>query len=175
MAENESKCTKSEDEDDSMLSHVNEQNQPQMVDVGGKPITRRTAVAEAIIDLPNAVAEAFLDGELVTKKGPVTHTAIIAGVMAAKKTSELIPFCHPLGLNDCKVTITFDGKCSLNVVCTVSVDARTGVEMEAMTGATIAALTVYDMCKALSSAIVIRSVRLLSKHGGKSDYDLQSK
>ncbi|MDZ4859107.1 MAG: cyclic pyranopterin monophosphate synthase MoaC [Candidatus Hydrogenedentes bacterium] len=157
-----------------MLSHVNEQNQPQMVNVAGKTPTRRTAVARAVVVLPESLARAFSGGELVTKKGPVTHTAIIAGVMAAKKTSELIPFCHPLGLDDCKIVILQPDETTLQIECTVSVEARTGVEMEAMTGVSVAALTVYDMCKALSHDIVIREIRLVSKTGGKSDYELQS-
>ncbi len=157
-----------------MLSHIDDKNQPQMVDVGAKPITRRTATARAIVSLPANIAEAFANGELVTKKGPVIQTAILAGVMAAKRTSELIPLCHPLGLDDCKVLIEFDPTAGLVVTCTASVQARTGVEMEALTGASIAALTIYDMCKAMSHDIVIRETRLVSKTGGKSDYELQS-
>ena len=157
-----------------MLSHVDENNQPRMVDVGGKPVTARTATARAVVQLPERVASAFAEGELVTKKGPVVQTAILAGVMAAKRTSELIPLCHPLGLDDCKVTIEFDGNRQLLVECTASVQARTGVEMEALTGASIAALTIYDMCKALSHDIVITETRLISKTGGKNDYELQS-
>lgn len=157
-----------------MLSHINEKNQPQMVDVGVKPITRRTATARSIVSLPDNIASAFSSGELVTKKGPVIQTAILAGVMAAKRTSELIPLCHPLGLDDCKVAIEFDPASGLVVTCTASVQARTGVEMEALTGASVAALTIYDMCKAMSHDIVIRETRLISKTGGKYDYDLQS-
>ncbi len=153
-----------------MLSHLDEKNRPQMVDVGGKPVTKRTATARAVIVLPECAVEAFGDGDLVTKKGSVIHTAILAGVMAAKRTSELIPLCHPLGLDDCNVTIEFDAARQLVVECTASVHARTGVEMEALTGASIAALTIYDMCKALSHEIVIKEIRLISKTGGKSDY-----
>lgn len=154
-----------------MLSHIGENNQPQMVDVGGKPITKRTATAQAVVALPEVVMEAFADGELTTKKGPVLQTAILAGVMAAKRTPDLIPLCHPLGLDDCKVSIDLDEKNNrLIIECTASVQARTGVEMEALTGASIAALTVYDMCKALSHDIEIKEVRLISKTGGKSDY-----
>ncbi|MCC6795790.1 MAG: cyclic pyranopterin monophosphate synthase MoaC [Candidatus Hydrogenedentes bacterium] len=157
-----------------MLSHIDENNQPQMVDVGAKPTTRRTATARSIVALPANIASAFSDGELVTKKGPVLQTAILAGIMAAKRTSELIPLCHPLGLDDCKVTIDFDPTVGLVVNCTATVQARTGVEMEALTGASVAALTIYDMCKAMSHDIVIRETRLVSKTGGKSDYELQS-
>lgn len=157
-----------------MLSHIDDKNQPQMVDVGGKPITRRSATARAIVALPDNIANAFVDGELVTKKGPVIQTAILAGVMAAKRTSELIPLCHPLGLDDCKVAIEFVPATGLVVTCTASVQARTGVEMEALTGVSVAALTIYDMCKAMSHDIVIRETRLVSKFGGKNDYELQS-
>ncbi|HRI89022.1 MAG TPA: cyclic pyranopterin monophosphate synthase MoaC [Candidatus Hydrogenedentes bacterium] len=157
-----------------MLSHVNEKNQPQMVDVSQKPVTRRTAKARAVVELPDFVAAQFANGELQTKKGPVTHTAIIAGVMAAKKTAELIPFCHPLSLDDCKISITFADSFTMVIECSVAVDAKTGVEMEALTGATVAALTVYDMCKALSHEISVRDIRLVEKRGGKSDYELQS-
>ncbi|NUM52946.1 MAG: cyclic pyranopterin monophosphate synthase MoaC [Candidatus Hydrogenedentes bacterium] len=155
-----------------MLSHVDENNQPKMVNVAEKPITRRTAKARAVVALPPAIAAEFLNGELVTKKGPVLQTAIVAGVMAAKRTSELIPLCHPLGLDDCKVSVEFDGQSCLVVTCEAVVHARTGVEMEALTGASIAALTVYDMCKALSHDITIQEVALISKTGGKSDYGL---
>ena len=157
-----------------MLSHIDENNQPQMVDVGSKPVSKRTARARAIVALPAAIAEAFDGGELVTKKGPVIQTAILAGVMAAKRTFELIPLCHPVGLDDCKIIIGLDGEGQLIVECTASVQARTGVEMEALTGASVAALTIYDMCKALSHDIVIRETRLISKTGGKNDYTMQS-
>lgn len=154
-----------------MLSHINDQNQPQMVNVGGKPVTQRFAVARAVVELPDVIARAFAAGDLVTKKGPVVHTAIIAGVMAAKKTSDLIPFCHPIGMDDCKIEITISGN-ELTIQCTAAVQAKTGVEMEALTGVSVAALTVYDMCKAMSHGISIRDIRLVSKTGGTSDYEL---
>lgn len=157
-----------------MLSHIDDKNQPQIVNVGGKPVTTRTATARSIVALPENIANAFSDGELLTKKGPVIQTAILAGIMAAKRTSELIPLCHPLGLDDCKIAIEFDRVQGLVVTCTASVQARTGVEMEALTGASVAALTIYDMCKAMSHDIVIRETRLISKTGGKKDYELQS-
>ncbi len=150
------------------LSHIDEANRPAMVDVGGKTATHRTACAEARVELPTAVQEALTDGDITTPKGPVFHTAIIAGTMAAKKTHELIPFCHPLSLNGVRIDIQSDGTGELVVRCQVSVDDRTGVEMEALTGAATAALTIYDMCKAMSHDIVIRDVRLIEKTGGKS-------
>ncbi|MFA6244223.1 MAG: cyclic pyranopterin monophosphate synthase MoaC, partial [Candidatus Hydrogenedentales bacterium] len=112
-------------------------------------------------------------GDLQTKKGPVVQTAILAGIMAAKKTSELIPLCHAIALEDCAITIAFDANGELLIECRVVATHKTGVEMEALTGATVAALTVYDMCKALSHDIVIKETRLLEKHGGKSDYVLR--
>jgi cyclic pyranopterin phosphate synthase len=141
-----------------------------MVDVGAKKATYRTAVAEAQIKLPREVAAALRETGHRTKKGPVFDTAIIAGVMAAKRTHELIPFCHPLPLDNCSVEIDSQKDNTILIRCSVSVHHRTGVEMEALTGATVAALTVYDMCKALSHDIEIASVRLVEKTGGKRDF-----
>ena len=154
----------------SMLSHLDDQNQPTMVDVSGKAVTRRTAQALARVLLPPAVRAAFVDGDLHTPKGPVFQTAIIAGTMAAKRTHELIPFCHPIGLDACRIEIVMDAAGDVLIDCTTCVEHRTGVEMEALTGASVAALTVYDMCKALSHDIVIAEIRLVTKTGGKSDY-----
>jgi cyclic pyranopterin phosphate synthase len=137
-----------------------------MVDVGAKPITERKALAQARMRLPRSVALALQKSGHRTKKGPVFDTAIIAGVMAAKRTHELLPFCHPLALDDCSIEIAAVHG-GLRILCRVAVHHRTGVEMEALTGATVAALTVYDMCKALSHDIEILSVRLLEKSGGK--------
>jgi cyclic pyranopterin phosphate synthase len=141
-----------------------------MVDVGSKKATRRSAVAQAVILLPAEVGEALRASGHRTKKGPVFDTAMVAGVMAAKRTHELIPFCHPLPLDDCQVQIEARRDERLVIHCSVSVHHRTGVEMEALTGAAVAALTIYDMCKALSHDIVIESVRLLEKTGGKRDF-----
>jgi cyclic pyranopterin phosphate synthase len=152
-----------------MFSHLDETNQPTMVDVGGKNPTRREAAAQAIVRLPPAVLAHFKDGDIASKKGPVFQTAIIAGIMACKKTSDLIPLCHPLALDDCKVRIHLNDKREAVVECRVACHQKTGVEMEALTGASIAALTLYDMCKALSHDIVIAEVRLIEKTGGKSD------
>jgi cyclic pyranopterin phosphate synthase len=151
------------------LSHVDAEGRPTMVDVSGKVVSLRTAVAESRVRFPPEVARALRDAGFATKKGPVFHTAIVAGVMAAKRTHELIPFCHPLGLERCDVTIEMDAANEAVVRCAVSVHHRTGVEMEALTGASIAALTIYDMCKALSHDIVIAATRLLEKQGGKRD------
>jgi len=153
----------------SEFTHVDERRQPAMVDVGGKVATHRTATAEARVRFPSAVAEALRESGFETSKGPVFHTAIVAGVMAAKRTHELIPFCHPLGLENCRIEIDMNDRHEAVVRCKVSVHHKTGVEMEALTGASIAALTIYDMCKALSHEIVIAELRLVEKHGGKRD------
>jgi cyclic pyranopterin phosphate synthase len=152
----------------SALTHVDSSGKPTMVDVGAKAVTHRTAVAETRVRFPAPVAAALRDARFATAKGPVFHTAIVAGVMAAKRTHELIPFCHPLGLERCDVAIDMQGDEAV-IRCTVSIHHKTGVEMEALTGASVAALTVYDMCKALSHAIVIVETRLVEKHGGKRD------
>jgi len=149
------------------FSHIDSSNRPTMVDVGDKSVTKRVATAQARVAFPAAVAEALRSQGFNTSKGPVFQTAIIAGVMGAKRTHELIPFCHPLGLENCKVTIDMDGDEAV-IECTASLHGKTGVEMEALTGASVAALTIYDMCKALSHEIVIGPTRLLAKAGGRS-------
>jgi cyclic pyranopterin monophosphate synthase len=151
------------------FTHLDAEHRPTMVDVSAKAATRRSATAEARVRFPAEVASALKENGLRSPKGPVFDTAIVAGVMGAKRTHELIPFCHPLGLENCKILIDLVGDCAV-IRCTVSVHHKTGVEMEALTGASIAALTIYDMCKALSHGIVISDVRLLSKDGGKRDY-----
>jgi cyclic pyranopterin monophosphate synthase len=154
------------------FTHLDSSLTPTMVDVGDKPSTKRTATAEARVRFPAAVAAALRESGLRSPKGPVFDTAIVAGVMGAKRTHELIPFCHPLGLENCRITIELEGDTAV-IRCTVSVHHKTGVEMEALTGASIAALTIYDMCKALSHDIVIGDVRLLAKDGGRSSYSLK--
>ena len=149
------------------FSHIDSDNQPTMVDVADKAVTKRVAIAEARVLFPANVAAALRSSGFNSSKGPVFQTAIIAGVMAAKRTHELIPFCHPLGLENCKIAIDMAGDEAV-IRCTASVTGKTGVEMEALTGASIAALTVYDMCKALSHDIVISGTRLLKKSGGRS-------
>jgi cyclic pyranopterin phosphate synthase len=158
-----------------VLSHVNEDNQPQMVDVGGKVVTRRVAHARAVVVLPGEAAALLRDGELLTKKGPVFQTATLAGIMGAKRTSELIPLCHPIGLDDCRVEIAAAADGRVVIDCRTSVHHKTGVEMEALTGATVAALTIYDMCKAISHDIVIESVQLMGKQGGKRDFSREER
>lgn len=141
-----------------------------MVNVGAKEPTARTARARSIVSLPPGVLAKLVDGDIQTPKGAVFQTAIIAGIMAAKRTGELIPLCHPLGLDDCKLTIAVNDKNELIIDCTTAITAKTGVEMEALVGASIAALTVYDMCKALSHDIVIKETKLMEKTGGKKDF-----
>ncbi len=153
------------------LTHLDAANRPTMVDVGAKTATFREASAEATVQLPPAVARELTRTGHRTKKGPVFDTAIVAGVMAAKKTHEIVPFCHPLPLESCTVDITDRAGGKIHVVCSVAVHHKTGVEMEALVGATAAALTIYDMCKALSHDITIGPVRLLSKTGGKRDFN----
>jgi cyclic pyranopterin phosphate synthase len=155
----------------SKLTHIDEHNRPTMVDVGDKAVSRRDAHAQSVVRLPSTVAGRFADGDIQTAKGPVFATAVIAGVMAAKKTAELIPFCHPIGLDSCTIDIDLADDNRVVIDCRCSVSHKTGVEMEALTGASIAALTVYDMCKALSHDIVIEATRLMAKHGGKRDFE----
>jgi cyclic pyranopterin monophosphate synthase len=152
------------------LTHLDADNNPSMVDVGEKKITRRTAKARAIVVLNDEILQYLDKGDIRTKKGAVFQTAIIAGVMASKKTGELIPLCHPLGLENCQVDIYLNEKKEVIVDCTASLTAKTGVEMEALTGASIAALTIYDMCKAMSHDIVIKEIKLMEKTGGKRDF-----
>jgi len=155
-----------------MFSHVDDDKNPTMVDVSDKTVTKRSATAESRVRFPATVAEALRNQNFATKKGPVFHTAIIAGTQAAKRTYELIPFCHPLSIESCKLHIEMQGDEAV-IQCTVSLHHKTGVEMEAMMGASVAALTIYDMCKALSHNIVIADTRLLEKTGGKSDFQMQ--
>jgi len=157
------------------MNHLDAQNRPHMVDVGDKRETERYAHAMALVWLPAEVASQFHHGDIASKKGPVFDTAILAGVMGAKRTSDLIPLCHPLPLSHCGVQVlprplSPDGSMEVEVHCRVKTTGRTGVEMEALTGASVAALALYDMTKALSHGIVIRETRLLEKTGGKSDF-----
>ena len=148
------------------FTHVRD-GQPTMVDITGKPSNRRTAVAEVQVDLGVEIIARLANNDLQGPKGPVFQTAIIAGTMAVKKTSELIPFCHPLPVENCEFQI-IPNETGVAIRCEVSTTGKTGVEMEAMTGASVAALTVYDMCKALNKAIRILDLHLVSKTGGKS-------
>ena len=141
-----------------------------MVDVGAKQPTHRVATARSIVVMPPEVMAQFAGGDLNTKKGSVFQTAILAGIMGAKKTGDLIPLCHPLGLDNCKIEIHINEQQEVVIDCTASITAKTGIELEALVGASIAALTVYDMCKAMSHDIVIKETKLMVKTGGKSDF-----
>ncbi|MEY2792901.1 MAG: Cyclic pyranopterin phosphate synthase [Bacteroidota bacterium] len=151
------------------FSHVSENNQPGMVDVGTKSVTLREAEAQSIVWLGKENIDLFEKAGWENKKGGILQTAIIAGTMAAKKTGDLIPMCHPLGLESCKIAIDVQNE-SLKITCICRLEAKTGVEMEAMVGASVAALTIYDMCKSVSKGIVIQETRLIRKSGGKSDF-----
>lgn len=157
---------------DMKLSHLDESGRPQMVDVSHKAATLRTARARAELVVPDSLTALLHHNEIQTSKGPVFQTAILAGTMAAKNTSALIPLAHPLPLNHVHIDIRAEQN-RIFIETQVSVHGRTGVEMEALTAAAIAALTIYDMCKAVSHEIVIRDIRLLEKTGGKSNYTAQ--
>lgn len=153
------------------FSHLSPEGKPKMVDVSEKEITSRVARARAIVNPGQAVLEALQGDEIITKKGPVFQTAIIAGVMAAKRTSELIPFCHPLSLEDCQISIQLN-QGRIFIESSAKLTGKTGVEMEALTAVSVAALTIYDMCKAISHEITIEEIRLIEKKGGKSDLNV---
>ena len=152
------------------FSHIDLKGNPTMVDVGEKVVTKRTAHAQSIVRLSPVVIDFLKKKDGFSKKGPVFQTAILAGIMAAKKTHDLIPLCHPLPLNKCSIDISINEKNEVLIDCWVSISGKTGVEMEALTAVSIAALTIYDMCKSMGHDIVITSTQLISKTGGKSDY-----
>jgi cyclic pyranopterin phosphate synthase len=151
------------------FTHIDNSGDAKMVNVGEKVDSARFAKARALVFLPNNVMEELKSLDFQTKKGSVFQTAIIAGIMGAKKTPELIPLCHPLSLNQINVEITYKDDL-IEIICSAALSGKTGVEMEALTGASIAALTIYDMCKAMSHQIVIKEIELLEKTGGKNDY-----
>ena len=151
------------------LTHLDDQGRPRMVDVGDKAVTARTARAACRITMCPQLISSFEDGDLKTKKGSVVQTATVAGIMAVKQTSNLIPMCHPLPLEHCSIDIAVHDASSLRVECTCRVSGKTGVEMEALTGASVAALTVYDMCKAVDPDMTISELQVIEKKGGKSD------
>lgn len=156
---------------DKTFTHINpDTNYPTMVDVSDKEITKRIAKAQSIVVLGEEIMQHLQGNDIQTKKGPVFQTAIIAGTMAAKRTSDLIPLCHPLALENCKVDIYINEQQEVVIECTATITSKTGVEMEALTGASVAALTIYDMCKAFSHSIIIKEIKLIEKTGGKSDY-----
>lgn len=147
------------------LSHLNERGEVHMVDVSSKDVTHRVAVAEATVLMSDSLRDRFFEGEL--PKGDAAAVARVAGITAAKKTADLIPLCHPLPLTAVDVSLESTGH-GVRVLTKVSTDSRTGVEMEALTAASVAALTIYDMVKGLERAVEITNVRLLEKSGGQS-------
>ena len=153
-----------------MFTHIDSSNKPKMVDISLKKKTNRSACARAVVILPQSIVKYFINGDIQTKKGPVFNTAIVSGVMGAKMTWKIIPFCHNICLNSCEIKINFINNIKIVIDCIVKSYGKTGVEMEALCGANVAALTIYDMCKALSKKIRIEKVELLEKSGGKSDF-----
>lgn len=151
------------------FTHINKKNNPKMVNVSDKKVTKRTAIAKATMFLGEKIISKFENEDLKTKKGPVFQTAIIAGIQAVKKTSELIPMCHPLLINGVDIDVNIIDEKHVEVLCKVTIEGKTGVEMEALTGASATCLTIYDMCKSISQEIVIKEIKLLEKTGGKSD------
>ena len=152
------------------FTHLDAAGNPNMVDVGEKKVSRRMARARSIVVLDDTIMDKLEKEEIHTKKGPVFQTAILAGIMAAKKTGDLIPLCHPLGLDNCHIDIQVNEKREVVIDCTANITAKTGIEMEALVGASLAALTIYDMCKAFSHNIVIKETMLMEKTGGKRDF-----
>lgn len=151
------------------LSHVNEKGNAAMVDVSEKRETLRQATAIAEIVFPENLNQLFQNNEYQSPKGPVFQTARIAGIQGVKQTSSLIPLCHPLAITGIDVQIEKTEK-GAHIQCTVKTFGKTGVEMEALTGASVAALTIYDMCKAMSFDMEIGGIKLMEKSGGKSTY-----
>ena len=148
------------------FNHFDESGNAIMVDVTGKEITVRTAVATGSITVSGEIMSAIKSG--TAKKGDVLGVARVAGIMAAKRTSDLIPMCHPLPLNKCAIDFVLDEPNTVTAVCTVRTEGKTGVEMEALTGVSVALLTVYDMCKAIDKRMLMGDIHLVEKQGGKS-------
>ena len=149
------------------FTHFDEQGNARMVDVSGKEITHRVAVAEGIISVSREVMDAIKGNKV--KKGDVLTVSQVAGIMGTKRTPDLIPMCHPLSLTNAEVTFEVNEEdCEIKAICRAVTDGKTGVEMEALTGVSTALLTIYDMCKAIDKRMVIKEIHLVSKEGGKS-------
>jgi cyclic pyranopterin phosphate synthase len=154
------------------LTHINANGMAQMVDISKKKKTIRIANASATIFLPPSIYKLIDNKEIISAKGPVFNTAIIAGTMAVKNTASIIPFCHSILIENCKFRFEFDAlKSEVNVNCEVVTNGKTGSEMEALTGASAACLTIYDMCKAISPLMEIKDIKLMHKSGGKNDFE----
>jgi cyclic pyranopterin phosphate synthase len=156
----------------SKFTHINKKGLPGMVNVGDKMVTKRRAEARTKMFLGKEIIAQFEGKDIDTKKGPVFQTAIIAGTMAVKQTSNLIPLCHPLQISGVDIIINILDEENIEILCAVEISGKTGVEMEALTGASLTALTIYDMCKAFGQHMIIKDTRLVEKTGGKSDYEL---
>ena len=152
------------------FSHLNSTGDPTMVDVSSKSISERVAIARSLVKLSSEIIDRLENDEIHTKKGPVFQTAVLAGIMGAKRTSDLIPLCHPIGLDKCSIDIKINDQKIVEIYCIAKITSKTGVEMEALTGASVAALTIYDMCKGFSHDIEIVETKLMEKTGGKSDF-----
>ncbi len=159
---------------DKKFSHLTSKGNPTIVDISDKAITKRSATAVSLVKLPTEILDKFEKDEINLSKGPIFYTAILAGIMASKKTSELIPLCHPIPLNKCEVKITINKERLVEITATAITEGKTGVEMEALTAVSVAALTIYDMCKGFSHEIEILQTKLISKTGGKRDYHATS-
>lgn len=154
-----------------MITHLNKDNKPRMVDVSNKKITSRTAIAQAEIKFNKLIFNKIEN--MKTKKGEITNIAILAGIMGAKKTSDIIPLCHNIKIDKIDIDIqTNKKKYSILVIANVKTLEKTGVEMEALTAVSVACLTIYDMCKSLDKSIIIKEVKLLSKTGGKKKFKI---
>ncbi len=151
------------------LSHIDESGNTSMVDVSAKALTERLAKASALVHFPTEVFEQLSKDQFLSKKGSIIQTAVIAGIQAVKKTADLIPLCHQLAITKIDINVTPLENC-LKIESLVKCTGQTGVEMEALTGCSVAALTIYDMCKALSHDIIISDIQLMEKTGGKSDF-----
>jgi len=163
VAQLRSYCTQN-----SKLTHVGDDGKLKMVDVGSKTVTKRTAIASGVVQLNTEIIQLIKENSI--KKGDVITVAKVAGIMAAKRTDQMIPLCHNIALSSVNIDIDVEGECGLRIRAVTIAGDKTGVEMEALTAVSVAALTVYDMCKALSHDIVIKDIRLEQKTGGKSDY-----
>ena len=153
------------------FSHLNAKGVPTMVDISDKTVTQRMAMAQSIVELPEEIIQQLENDDIKTKKGPVFQTAVLAGIIAIKKTSDLIPLCHPLPLTKSNIEIKINDRKEVIITSEVKVTGKTGVEMEALTGASVAALTIYDMCKGFSQNIIIKETKLMKKSGVKTDYE----
>lgn len=156
------------------LTHLDKDGMPRMVDVGEKPLTHRTATAKGSIRLPSALQLDEKEKDIITKKGSVIQTAIVAGTQAVKRTSDIIPFCHPLPLDSIKFGYKLTSDRIVEMTCEVSTYYKTGVEMEALTGVTVALLTIYDMCKSAGQDMDMEEIFIVRKTGGKSDINRKS-